>query len=121
MSDELQMLPDGCGYQGYEFGAGRYPDSQCFGGRLYDMDNCDEPGTVNEPMDYTPCPICKPKAAIAKLAAAWEMREVVRETKFNPCPAGTCRPDCEHCGRLNRALAALAKADGKETKNEHAK
>lgn len=55
------------------------------------------------------------------LAAAWEMREVVRETKFNPCPAGTCRPDCEHCGRLNRALAALAKADGKETKNEHAK
>ena len=66
MSDELQMLPDGCGYQGYEFGAGRYPDSQCFGGRLYDMDNCDEPGTVNEPMDYIPCPICKPKAAIAK-------------------------------------------------------
>lgn len=55
------------------------------------------------------------------LAAAPELREVVRETKFNPCPAGTCRPDCEHCGRLNRALAALAKADGKETKNEHAK
>lgn len=59
------MLPDGCGYQGYEFGAGSYPDSQCFGGRLYDMDNCDEPGTVNEPSEYIPCPICHRGNAIA--------------------------------------------------------
>ena len=54
----------GCGYQGYEFGAGRYPDSQCFGGRLYDMDNCDEPGTVFEPSEDIPCPMCHPRKAI---------------------------------------------------------
>lgn len=57
-------LPQGCGYQGYEFGAGSYPDSQCFGGRLYDMDNCDEPGTVYEPSEYIPCPICHPRKAV---------------------------------------------------------
>ena len=57
-------LPEGCGYQGYEFGAGSYPDSQCFGGQLYDMDECEEPGTVNIPDDYVPCPMCDPRGAI---------------------------------------------------------
>lgn len=61
----IPMLPSGCGYQGYEFGAGRYPDSECFGGRLYDMDNCDGDGNLYEPMDDIPCPMCRPKAAIA--------------------------------------------------------
>lgn len=61
----MEMLPTGCGYQGHEFGA-RYPDSECFGGTLYDMDNCDEPGTVNQPMDWIPCPMCHPKWAISQ-------------------------------------------------------
>lgn len=51
------MLPDGCGYMGYEFGAG-YIDSQCFGGRLYDLDNCDG-DMLYEPGDYLPCPKCQ--------------------------------------------------------------
>jgi hypothetical protein len=67
MSDEneVPMLPASCGYQGYEFGAGSYPDSQCFGGRLYDMDKCDG-GMIFEPMDYIPCPMCRPKESIAR-------------------------------------------------------
>lgn len=62
---EVPQLPAGCGYQGYEFGAGRYPDSQCFGGRLYDMDNCDNDGNIYDPLDDIPCPMCRPKTAIA--------------------------------------------------------
>lgn len=58
----IPQLPDGCGYQGYEFGAA-YPDSQCFGGRLYDMDNCDG-DVIYEPGDYVPCPMCRPREAI---------------------------------------------------------
>jgi hypothetical protein len=57
---EERKLPEGCGYQGYEFGAS-YPDSQCFGGRLYDMDNCDSNGLIYEPGEEIPCPICHPR------------------------------------------------------------
>lgn len=55
---EIPQLPKGCGYMGREFGAS-YLDSECFGGQLYDLDNCDEPGTLNEPMEYLPCPQCR--------------------------------------------------------------
>jgi hypothetical protein len=58
-----RMLPEGCGYQGYEFGAA-YPDSQCFGGKLYDMDNCDGNGMIYEPGEYIPCPMCREQDAI---------------------------------------------------------
>lgn len=58
MSDEVPMLPDGCGYIGHDFGAA-YPDSQCYGGRLYDLDNCDNGGNLYEPLDYIPCPECE--------------------------------------------------------------
>lgn len=61
---EIPQLPEGCGYQGYEFGAGSYPDSICFGGRLYDADDCDGNGNYYEPTDEIPCPICKPHEAI---------------------------------------------------------
>ena len=50
-------LPDGCGYQGHEFGA-QYLDSQCFGGRLYDMDNGDG-DLIFEPDEYLHCPNCR--------------------------------------------------------------
>ena len=55
---KLPPLPKGCGYTGQDFGA-NYIDSECFGGRLYDLDNCDEPGTLNEPGEYLPCPNCR--------------------------------------------------------------
>lgn len=47
-----------CSYLGYEFGAGRYPDSYCIDGSLHDADSdylCSED---------RPCPICRPKEAI---------------------------------------------------------
>lgn len=75
---EPHMLPDGCGYQGYEFGAGRYPDSQCFGGRLYDMDNCDGQGMIYEPGEYFPCPMCDPKGAIH-----WHKQDFLTQTRRN--------------------------------------
>lgn len=59
----MEMLPEGCGYQGYEFGA-PYPDSLCCGGRLYDADNCDGDGNLYEPMDDIPCPMCDPEGAV---------------------------------------------------------
>jgi hypothetical protein len=60
----IPTLPAGCGYQGYEFGAGSYPDSICFGGKLYNADDCDAPGTFNEPTEDIPCPMCHPQKAI---------------------------------------------------------
>ncbi len=57
--------PEGCGYQGYEYGAGTYPDSICVGGSLFDADDCDEPGTLREPDEDMPCPICREDDAIA--------------------------------------------------------
>lgn len=57
-------IPRGCGYQGYEFGA-PYPDSECFGGQLYDMNNCDD-GGLYEPLEYVPCPMCASKEAIRR-------------------------------------------------------
>lgn len=54
---DVPMLPDGCGYMGHEFGS-PYLDSQCFGGRLYDLDN-GEAGILYEPNEYLPCPNCR--------------------------------------------------------------
>ena len=54
-----------CNYQGYEFGAGSYPDSVCIDGRLYDADSCDGEGNLYEPGEDIPCPMCKPKDAVA--------------------------------------------------------
>jgi len=60
----------GCGYQGYEFGAGSYPDSVCVDGRLFDADNCDSKGNLYEPTDEIPCPMCSRGRAITY----WEER-----------------------------------------------
>jgi hypothetical protein len=43
-----------CDYQGYEFGAGFYPDSICIDGQLFDADNCDDQGDLYEPAEYIP-------------------------------------------------------------------
>ena len=59
----MKTLPAGCGYQGYEFGAS-YPDSICYGGRLYDADSCDGNGNLRIPDEDIPCPICRPEDAI---------------------------------------------------------
>lgn len=65
-------LPQGCGYQGYEFGAGAYPDSMCCGGRLYDCDDCDNAGNLYEPTEYIPCPICHEKRYVRYWADRFE-------------------------------------------------
>lgn len=63
MTDEDLNLPEGCGYQGYEFGAS-YPDSICFGGLLYDADDCDDEGRYYIPDEEIPCPMCREADAI---------------------------------------------------------
>lgn len=55
----------GCGYQGYEFGAGSYPDSICVEGRLFDADHCDDEGRLYEAAEDVPCPICRRGDAVA--------------------------------------------------------
>jgi hypothetical protein len=59
------QLPQGCGYQGYEFGAGSYPDSLCCGGKLYDADDCDDDKNLYQPTEHIPCPICHRNKAMA--------------------------------------------------------
>jgi hypothetical protein len=53
-----------CDYQGYEFGAGLYPDSVCIDGKLYDADHCDNNGNLYETECDIPCPICRKDDAI---------------------------------------------------------
>lgn len=46
-----------CDYRGYEFGAGRYPDSICIEGRLFDAAMAMRKGTyTNQPSrSHAPC------------------------------------------------------------------
>lgn len=81
------VVSAGCGYQGYEFGAGHYPDSICIGARLYDADYCDDDGNLYEPGEDMPCPMCKPKEAVSY----WAERN-------------------RHCGKTKREAAALARS-----------
>jgi hypothetical protein len=53
-----------CDYQGYEFGAGTYPDSICINGTLYDADNCDGEGNFYDTGLETPCPMCRKEDAV---------------------------------------------------------
>ena len=48
-----------CDYQGYEFGAGSYPDSVCIDGRLLDADNCDGDRNLYDNEEDIPCPMCR--------------------------------------------------------------
>lgn len=54
-----QDEPYSCGYQGYEFGAGCYPDSICIDGYLWDADSYDD-GLYTQGGEM-PCPRCHPK------------------------------------------------------------
>lgn len=54
-----------CKYQGYEFGAGSYPDSYCLDGTLHDADS----DYLNE--EGRPCPICRRDDAIQWWADHW--------------------------------------------------
>jgi len=47
-----------CDYMGYEFGAGRYPDSYCIDGKLQDADS----DHLND--EDVPCPMCRPADAV---------------------------------------------------------
>lgn len=64
MAAENGISAGGCDYQGYEFGAGNYPDSVCVDGFLFDADNCDSGGNLYDPMEEIPCPICQRAEAI---------------------------------------------------------
>lgn len=67
-----------CGYQGYEFGAGTYPDSYCLDGFLHDADS----DYLND--EQVPCPMCDREAAIQWWYARWEnMTEVGDERDWD--------------------------------------
>ena len=67
-----------CDYQGYEFGAGRYPDSYCIDGKLNDADS----DYLND--EDVPCPMCDRDAAIQWWFRRWEgMSEVDDERSWD--------------------------------------
>ena len=80
------QLPEGWGYRGFEFGAGSYPDSLCCGGRLYDTDNRSNDGTLFDPMEDLPCPMCRRQDAVEYLAAPLEFSGASSsDATFNAC------------------------------------
>lgn len=60
--------PDGCGYQGYEFGAA-YPDSLCIEGYLWDADSGDSDGSLSNGGEMA-CPGCNTAARIDQIRIA---------------------------------------------------
>jgi hypothetical protein len=93
--EKIPQLPDGCGYFGHEFGAS-YPDSQCYGGQLYDLDDCDNSGNLFEPLEYIACPECNhdewleaQREDIENLG--WEAKEKGLPEESNPFPARATR------------------------------
>ena len=67
-----------CDYLGYEFGAGRYPDSYCIDGVLHDADS----DYLND--ENIPCPICDRDAAIQWWFGRWKgMSEVGDERSWD--------------------------------------
>lgn len=55
-----------CDYMGYEFGAGRYPDSYCIDGKLHDADS----DHLND--EDVPCPMCDREAAVQWWFDRWK-------------------------------------------------
>lgn len=104
---EVPMLPDGCGYMGYEFGAG-YIDSQCFGGRLYDLDDCDEYQNLYEPAEHLDCPNCQTEAWLERQAE--EIRQGIHG--FDKSSLPQWKAACRFILRTNRE-AALALLNGR--------
>jgi len=86
---DVPMLPDGCGYMGRDFGA-NYIDSQCFGGRLYDLDDGDD-GCLNEPMEYLACPNCQMEEWLERQSEMVGQGLGYRETSSLPEWKAVCR------------------------------
>ncbi len=61
-----------CDYQGYEFGAGTYPDSICINGSLHDADSGDGAGEVYLSEEDIPCPMCRRDDAINWWFERWK-------------------------------------------------
>lgn len=55
MSDNKNQCPE------FPFFGATYPDATCIEGVLYDLDDCNEDGTLNE-KNNTPCPFCQTEA-----------------------------------------------------------
>lgn len=79
------MAEKKCTYQGYEFGAGTYPDSICIDGRLFDADHCDNDGNLYDTDEDIPCPMCRPKEAVkwwARRMCNGDEKEAFRKARF---------------------------------------
>ena len=94
-----------CDYQGYEFGAGRYPDSYCIDGALHDADSDYLNG------EFVPCPICARDKAIQWWFERWKgMCEVGDERDWDTINAEhlTKATGLVDDIRKNRGLAVAA-------------
>lgn len=87
-----------CDYQGYEFGAGDYPDSVCIDGMLYDADYGDGEGNLYNTGENIPCPICDPTAAIAY----WTEHNKEDDDEDDGCEAYRCAVSLVNDIRANR-------------------
>lgn len=43
----------------FPFWGASYPDACCIGGKLYDLDYCDENSNLYDKCETVPCPFCK--------------------------------------------------------------
>jgi len=103
-----------CDYQGYEFGAGRYPDSYCVDGFLHDADS----DFLNE--DQIPCPACNPDKAIdwwaEQNAASWKDDEDENDEAGHNERARITAISLVNDIRKNRGLPLVAHNCGSEAR-----
>jgi hypothetical protein len=102
----LQLETEMCDYQGYEFGAGRYPDSYCIDGKLHDADS----DFLKD--EDIPCPICRPQDAIAWWAERnelfWDDDEDMDDEEGHKRRALASATSLVNDIRANRGLVAAA-------------
>lgn len=53
---DIQEIKEQC--PEFPFFGASYPDARCIDGNLYDLDRCDENGSLYETGEYNPCPFC---------------------------------------------------------------
>ncbi len=102
---DVPPLPKGCGYMGHDFGA-TYIDSECYGGRLYDLDN-GESGILFEPLVFIACPDCNHEEWLTPILEECEEEGMVAASDGKPREAPYVKSKLRYSNDYSRLVEAF--------------